>query len=295
MIALNVAITYLGGLGKSFSELSLEQITFILKILYCSIITYSLAISSVKISLLLLYRRIFDTEHFKKRSLIVGIACVLCLYAYYLGFSSSNLVLDLVILLLPLHMVWKLKLPPRQKLALSGIFSIGLLSCIAASVRALVDEYLWSLAEPATAIFCACAATYRPLFTTFDFSLMRGISSRLGRSEQGASGQSERQSDDPEKNLQYQWIAARGLRTPMTYQQMYARVTKHNPHVLNVIPNKASSSTTGKPDASRSDQSPKPQKTRWSRSKRPLVTQPWDSLERDLDRVFEHISTTPQD
>ncbi|KAL8681181.1 MAG: hypothetical protein Q9186_002713 [Xanthomendoza sp. 1 TL-2023] len=184
----------------------------------------------------------------------------------------------------------------------------------------LVDEYLWSLAEPATAIFCACAVTYRPLFTTFDFSFLRSISSRLGRSEQASSGQSERERDDPEKNLQYQWFAARGLRSPMIYQDMYAKIAKHDLHVLNVIPKSdASSSTTRKADVSRFDQPVKSKKARRARYKTCAVIKSWEdeapmdprvssttrkarpkkskspSLKQELNQAFEHILTKPRD
>lgn len=100
--------------------------------------------------------------------------------------------------------------------------------------ESLMDEYLWSLVESATAILCACAVTYRPLFTNFGPSPLRRLSSRLGRNKDEDSGHRERRSDEPEHDLQYQWPPARGLRSPMTYQDMYARVTKHNVHVLNV-------------------------------------------------------------
>ena len=128
------------------------------QILMCSMLTYSLTITSVKISLLVLYRRIFDTIAFKRRSLIVGIACIIwwvvevftdvfqcrpftaafdsaslftdrCIdiQSYYLGITASNLGLDIIMLLLPLHMVWNLKLSVKQRFALSGIFSMGFL------------------------------------------------------------------------------------------------------------------------------------------------------------------------
>ena len=118
--------------------------------------TYSLTITSVKISILLLYRRIFTTPLFRKISLVVGIACVAWLVvevfmdifqcrpfsaafepallftdhcidpqAFYTGVTVANLGLDAVVLYLPLHMVWKLKLLTRQKLMLSGIFLLG--------------------------------------------------------------------------------------------------------------------------------------------------------------------------
>ena len=123
-----------------------------------TVFTYALTITSVKISLLLLYRRIFDTQAFKRRSLVVGIACLVwflivvlttffqcrpftasfdaqalfsdsCvdIRAYYLSFCILNLFLDVVLLLLPLHMVWGLQLRLHQRISLSGIFSVGLL------------------------------------------------------------------------------------------------------------------------------------------------------------------------
>ena len=45
--------------------------------------------------------------------------------AYFWGLVASNLALDLVVLYLPIHEVWKLQLPTRQKIMLSGIFLLG--------------------------------------------------------------------------------------------------------------------------------------------------------------------------
>lgn len=49
------------------------------------------------------------------------------LQSYYNGITASNMGLDIIMLLLPLHMVWNLKLSVKQRIALSGIFSMGLL------------------------------------------------------------------------------------------------------------------------------------------------------------------------
>ncbi len=128
------------------------------QIMMGSMLTYSLTITCVKISLLVLYRRIFNTPAFRTRSLLVGVACLAwwivevftnifqcrpiaaafdpaslftnrCndLQSYYTGITASNLGLDIILLLLPLHMVWKLQLPIKQRLALIGIFSLGFL------------------------------------------------------------------------------------------------------------------------------------------------------------------------
>lgn len=112
----------------------------------------------VKISILLLYRRIFPIYHFKIATLIVGVTCIswliaalLCLAfqchtnaerynvdslfsdqcidlkAYWIAITASNMALDLIILCMPLYIVWDLMLTTRQKVALSGLFSLGAL------------------------------------------------------------------------------------------------------------------------------------------------------------------------
>lgn len=126
------------------------------QILMSTMITYSLTITSAKLSLLLLYRRIFDTASFKQRSLVVGAACIMwflaeviagvlqcrpfraafnpellftdhCinLQAYYWGITAANLGLDLVVFCLPIYDVWQLKVTMRQRLGLIGIFLLG--------------------------------------------------------------------------------------------------------------------------------------------------------------------------
>ena len=120
----------------------------------------------VKISILLMYRRIFDTEAFKRATLVVGTACVawaiaaifclifqchpfsglwnpeltftskcINLQSYYRAVASSNMALDIIILCMPLFMVWRLKLEASQKLMLSGIFALGGLVCVASLMR----------------------------------------------------------------------------------------------------------------------------------------------------------------
>lgn len=110
----------------------------------------------VKISILLLYRRIFNTSAFRKMSLAVGAACVgwaiaaiLCLIfqcnpisglwnpaytftdkcinlqAYYRGISGAHMGLDIILLAMPIYMVWNLRLDASQKLIVSGIFMLG--------------------------------------------------------------------------------------------------------------------------------------------------------------------------
>ena len=122
----------------------------------CGILTYTLTITMVKISILLLYRRIFDTAAFKRKTLVVGVLCIIwfliaiCLeifqcqplsaafepemlftdhcidlQTYYEGVTAANMGIDMVMLLLPVHMVWRLKLPIKQRIVLSSMFMLG--------------------------------------------------------------------------------------------------------------------------------------------------------------------------
>ncbi|MCJ1468579.1 hypothetical protein MMC07_007208 [Pseudocyphellaria aurata] len=99
--------------------------------------------------------------------------------------TAANLLLDIVILCMPLPMIWDLNLSTRKKFEVSGVFLLGSFTCIASllrilSIRSINDDdlsytilntYLWSHVEPATAIGCACLMTYGPLFS--------GVSPRL--------------------------------------------------------------------------------------------------------------------
>ena len=120
------------------------------------IVTYSITITTVKLSILLLYRRIFVSQRFKRTTIYVGLICLawffiavfidlfqchpfkaafnveviftdqcIDLQAFYWGITAANVTLDVILLYLPLHMVWSLQLPKRQRLALSAIFMLG--------------------------------------------------------------------------------------------------------------------------------------------------------------------------
>lgn len=121
-----------------------------------TLVTYALTVTSVKLSLLLLYRRIFSTPAFKAWTSVIGAICVawfiaatlvdifqcrpinaafqaellstghcIDLQSFYLGIISANFVIDIVILAMPLAMVWRLLISQRQRLQVSAIFLLG--------------------------------------------------------------------------------------------------------------------------------------------------------------------------
>ena len=121
----------------------------------CALSAYALTITMVKISILLLHRRIFDTAASRRKTLFVGILYVtwffisffleifqchplsaafdpmlftnhcIAMQSYYEGVTAANMGIDIVILLLPVHMVWRLKLPIKQKIVLLAILMLG--------------------------------------------------------------------------------------------------------------------------------------------------------------------------
>jgi len=51
---------------------------------------------------------------------------------------------DLVICLLPIFLVWNLKMPKRQKAALCGIFALGLVTCVCGIMRTYYATYVYN-------------------------------------------------------------------------------------------------------------------------------------------------------
>ncbi|KAL3296814.1 integral membrane protein, partial [Colletotrichum asianum] len=96
--------------------------------------------------------------------------------AWYIS-ALFNIFTDIIIMILPLPVIRKLKLPGSQKAFLFGIFSVGFLTVAISAMRikfltllpdptwSNFEPVLWSLAELTSAITCASLATLRPLLT----------------------------------------------------------------------------------------------------------------------------------
>ncbi|KAI9799501.1 MAG: hypothetical protein M1833_004023 [Piccolia ochrophora] len=115
--------------------------------------------------------------------------------------TFTNIVADLVILVLPLPMVWQLQLRLGQKIALTGIFTLGFFVCMTSIVRVvLIFRYLrfneldfsyyavptitWSTLEANVGIICACLPVLRPLF----LSCMGVLRNRTAQKSGSSSG-----------------------------------------------------------------------------------------------------------
>ncbi|TVY37562.1 Satratoxin biosynthesis SC1 cluster protein [Lachnellula occidentalis] len=126
-----------------------------LKLSFTTAVLYFTVVTSIKISILLMYRRVFSVEKFRLQSFVVGgvvvfwwfigtlLAIVSCLpinrfwvgssaggycfdfNVFWMGMGATELVIDTVILVLPMGIVWKLWMPLQQKILVAGIFLLG--------------------------------------------------------------------------------------------------------------------------------------------------------------------------
>ncbi|KAJ8108308.1 hypothetical protein ONZ43_g6466 [Nemania bipapillata] len=139
----------------------------------------------------------------------------------------SDLILDLLIIMLPLPAIWALNMSRKRKFAVTGIFLVGLTSISASAARAaiyLVTLYegynvgydidrvvttllWWSLLEITLAAIAACLPTLGFLRADVHvqrfFSKMGSMSSLPGswRSRKGSSSQTRQQTEDTFNSL----------------------------------------------------------------------------------------------
>ncbi|KAK4164793.1 hypothetical protein QBC43DRAFT_168384, partial [Cladorrhinum sp. PSN259] len=202
------------GLGHIFTSLPPDVKVEYLKISMVNNIVYALALTSVKISILCLYLRAlrYDYLHKATKAMLVIVvlthlwiiaslltACVpisalwdislrkkaYCHgYSVYWSHSIINICTDFAIFTLPLFVLRKMRVPPRQKIALGLVFvlafSVVLILCHSVCVisllrtlqfvhgitkgdRATVTIGCWTIVEPNLAVICACLTTLQPL------------------------------------------------------------------------------------------------------------------------------------
>ncbi|CEL11563.1 hypothetical protein ASPCAL14664 [Aspergillus calidoustus] len=144
------------GIGKHIWVVEPENVIMSMKIIFAYVILYATTVPMVKLSVLLLYHRIFrltwtlylcaflSIGYTISVSTAISLACVptsyfwtqwvdplsggycrINLYLFYLWNGVANLLTDVIILCLPMPIVWRLQMPRSQKWAISGIFLLG--------------------------------------------------------------------------------------------------------------------------------------------------------------------------
>ncbi|KAH8763617.1 hypothetical protein F5883DRAFT_559287, partial [Diaporthe sp. PMI_573] len=155
-----------GSAGHPQSDLNTQQLKQYLIILYADNICYTCCTITVKLSIILLLRRIFTPRLFQIIAYILtGIFVVWWITVlffqifscspvhsfwdfelqqscidttkFYNGVAISNILMDFILLTLPLPMIWKLQMTLRKKLQVSFIFILGGFTLICSILRTM--------------------------------------------------------------------------------------------------------------------------------------------------------------
>ncbi|KAF2823678.1 hypothetical protein CC86DRAFT_327513 [Ophiobolus disseminans] len=210
----------MGNLGghMEFDEMGIPQIGPWYKYFaitnYAMIIVWNACVGITKLSIAFLYKRIFGTRGFNMISwatigllvawtiafVLVGIFpcspisdgwttevttnCINAPATYTAG-VASNIGLDIIILVIPIHQVWKLHMPLRRKIGVAMIFALGSFVIITGIIRLVLlinafgalenpmwrditYEYsppmLWTIVELNLGVMCACLPLMRPVW-----------------------------------------------------------------------------------------------------------------------------------
>ncbi|KAI5252052.1 hypothetical protein E4T42_03755 [Aureobasidium subglaciale] len=225
------------GAGKHIYDLAVSDLypNLLRGWVVCAVM-YSITMLFSKLSILLLYRRLFPISNFAKRwwavvaftvayslggvfaslfqcrpmesawSLTTSPDYCISTEKFYTANAALNVVSDIMILILPIPIVWGLNTDVRKKVILTGLFSMGSISCLVSILRmrsiivlykdgfedltwGLVEVVVWSQAELTAAMICTCTPCLRPLFekiTPILFSSVVG--SRKGNSTHDYNG-----------------------------------------------------------------------------------------------------------
>lgn len=156
-LGLSIAMVH-AGLGKHVWMVEEDDLALVLRIVYANYYTYDLALFLTKASALLFYSRVFPyhaTETWFKVALYVVHSLNICWLlgiifgtifmcdpvqqgwdptrggtcgdtsALWIGSAVPSVVLDLMILLLPMPMIWGLRMSKARKGGISIIFLLG--------------------------------------------------------------------------------------------------------------------------------------------------------------------------
>ncbi|KAI0890643.1 uncharacterized protein GGS22DRAFT_183988 [Annulohypoxylon maeteangense] len=157
-----------GGMGNHMIELSPSETTTALKSVPAAYVTWTLGTAAFKLSVLSLYIRIFSISTFRILSFVLmGLTVAYCitflalflttcspdisqlwnprpdgycrdLHIGQLGSVSTNLGIDVLVIILPMPFLWTLQMRVRNKIVVSFLFSLGFIT-IAIMIWRLVD------------------------------------------------------------------------------------------------------------------------------------------------------------
>ena len=110
----------------------------------------------------------------------------------------------------------------------------------------MADEYLWSCIEPAVAIVCASAVTWRPLFINMKIRFSTSLSSFLGRGKLFSDQETDTETLDLVRHDRHKFPASGGLGDAGAYQAMHTNPAKNDVQVVELAQPRLGSITSCK-------------------------------------------------
>ncbi|CAG7918512.1 unnamed protein product [Penicillium olsonii] len=204
-----VAILMFNGLGSHITMIPAKNALVYLQVGYSNNFVYTGCIAFIKFSILALYKRLFAIRSMNLAvNAMFGFVCLwvvgvyvagalICIpaskfwdptvegacldpYKFYYGIQVPNILSDLILLIMPMHVVWTLPIPKSQKALLCGVFLVGGLTLVFSVFRLQamirladlgpditynqVPVVVWTCVEAAVGITAACLPNLRPLF-----------------------------------------------------------------------------------------------------------------------------------
>lgn len=142
------------GMGKHITEVTPEELGITFKVVTAAYICWTLGTGAVKLSVLIMYMRIFCTETFRRCAYVLMGVIAAFTVSFFVVFLtncipvsqmwnpvpwghcreqspsefaslSCNLAIDLAIIIMPFPWLWRLQMPTRNKITVSVTLSIG--------------------------------------------------------------------------------------------------------------------------------------------------------------------------
>ncbi|KAJ6038829.1 hypothetical protein N7499_003728 [Penicillium canescens] len=215
---INLAMIHFG-MGRHADVLPEGNIVIIAKLLMSFECVYCMTVGIIKISILLMYARIFPTRGFRIAAIILGsivigwVVAIICVSVFqctplakawnptlsgtcinlkgsFIGNAVPNILTDIAILALPVHVVWGLHATVTHRLSVIAVFLLGSFVVFTSAYRfstlfefqpidtpwTLAKACTWCLIECSSGIISACMPTLRPLFVMLSSKFASSIS-----------------------------------------------------------------------------------------------------------------------
>ncbi|PLB39773.1 putative integral membrane protein Pth11-like [Aspergillus candidus] len=207
--SIGVVVLLFNGMGSHITTIPPENLEVYMKIGWSNPFVYTTCIALIKLSVLALYKRLFTTQRMCVAVNVVASFVILWTLSIYIvgllqclpvnkfwnreiegtcidpamffyGMQIPNILTDAVLLVMPLKPVWSLRVSTNQRILLSFVFLVGILTLIFDIIRLVamiqfthsgpditynqVPFVVWTCIEAAVGITAACLSNLRPLF-----------------------------------------------------------------------------------------------------------------------------------